>query len=98
MTVFVFGLRDATGFFAGFAEGAGGFAAASLVNAAAGAGAVAGALLRHFVTQLGPSADILALARLLCITHATSLSGDRSHFSMSGRPAWGSAAAATLQQ
>src|SRR4029077_15477421 len=96
MTVFFFGFKDATGFFAGFAGVAGSSAGVAL--AGAGAGEVARALPRHLVTQLGPSADILALARLLCITHATSRSGDRSHFSISGRPASGSAAAATLQQ
>ncbi|TMB89818.1 MAG: hypothetical protein E6J37_02620 [Chloroflexi bacterium] len=58
--------------------------------------AVARAL--HFVTQPGPSAPMRALLRLLVITQATSLSGDRSHFSINGRPASGSAAAATLQQ
>jgi hypothetical protein len=39
-----------------------------------------------------------ALPRLLFMIHATSGSAERSHFSISGRPAAALAATATLQQ
>jgi hypothetical protein len=39
-----------------------------------------------------------ALLRFVFITHATSASSDRNHFSSKGRAGAGAAAAATLQQ